>query len=473
MFSLISSLLISAALAQDSVDSHNFSIAPNQQDLEDGLVTFRSVEHPKATITESAVFEYADNPLVLYTQDGDSDPKRTIIVDDISAVNLSIFYAPHPRVGLGISAPIIFDYDGQGSGDGGFSTARLSGQVGLTKGVSVVGFLDLPGLGNEFIKYDHFAGGFMAGATTPNFEDKVSISLNGGVYFGKQLDFYNLKGGTKFTGRALVSYLVTDDFAVRGEVVTTLPFEKNDVPLTESPTEAVVSVKGFASDKFGWTMGFSKALTIGSLGPTYRLLGGVDLALGTRSKHECKGCDDAVMQVESEGENTITLLSEDGTVTQLTDSSTVQLPSGSYSVLSVVSSQGPSKPPLVEIEDNEIILMSPIYFDFDKSTIKFPDSTEILNALVDVLMTHSEIQLVEVAGHTDERGSDKYNLSLSRRRVSAVVDYLVGHGIGEGRLLPVGYGESMLAYEDCKDEFCHQLNRRVKFMILDRTPTED
>src|SRR3546814_16720271 len=50
---------------------------------------------------------------------------------------------------------------------------------------------------------------------------------------------------------------------------------------------------------------------------------------------------------------------------------------------------------------------------------------------------------VEVAGHTDSKGTDAYNQALSERRASAVYDYLNSNGIDAGRLVgPVGYGES-------------------------------
>ena len=52
--------------------------------------------------------------------------------------------------------------------------------------------------------------------------------------------------------------------------------------------------------------------------------------------------------------------------------------------------------------------------------------------------------IVEINSHTDERGSDKYNLKLSEDRAKSFVDYLISEGIAPWLLLPQGYGESKL-----------------------------
>lgn len=49
---------------------------------------------------------------------------------------------------------------------------------------------------------------------------------------------------------------------------------------------------------------------------------------------------------------------------------------------------------------------------------------------------------IEMASHTDRKGSDEYNIALSERRAKSVVDYLITAGIPEGRLQYQGYGES-------------------------------
>ena len=82
-----------------------------------------------------------------------------------------------------------------------------------------------------------------------------------------------------------------------------------------------------------------------------------------------------------------------------------------------------------------------VNFDFDKSTLR-PDAVAILNEAVQIFQRYPELR-AEVAGHTDQCGSDAYNQSLSERRSRAVYDYLTTNGIDAARLSgPNGYGES-------------------------------
>ena len=104
-----------------------------------------------------------------------------------------------------------------------------------------------------------------------------------------------------------------------------------------------------------------------------------------------------------------------------------------------------------------------VNFDFDKSTLR-PDAVAILNEAVEILKRYPDLR-VEVAGHTDECGSDDYNQGLSERRARAVYDYLTSNGIDAGRLAgPNGYGESRPlenlgdALPGCKSE----TNRRTE-----------
>ena len=104
-----------------------------------------------------------------------------------------------------------------------------------------------------------------------------------------------------------------------------------------------------------------------------------------------------------------------------------------------------------------------VNFDFDRSTLR-PDAVAILNEAVEILKRYPDLR-VEVAGHTDECGSDAYNQGLSERRARAVYDYLTSNGIDAGRLAgPNGYGESRPlenlgdALPGCKSE----TNRRTE-----------
>ena len=82
-----------------------------------------------------------------------------------------------------------------------------------------------------------------------------------------------------------------------------------------------------------------------------------------------------------------------------------------------------------------------VNFDFDKSTLR-PDAVSVLSEAAQILQRYPELR-VEVAGHTDSKGTDAYNQSLSERRATAVYDYLTSNGVDASRMVgPNGYGES-------------------------------
>ena len=110
------------------------------------------------------------------------------------------------------------------------------------------------------------------------------------------------------------------------------------------------------------------------------------------------------------------------------------------------------------------ITLKGIYFDFDKATIK-PESKPALEAAAKMLNENPTIN-VEIQGHTDSKGSDSYNLTLSDQRAASVVAYLVQNlGIDISRLTSKGYGETMPIATNDTDSG-RGLNRRVEFKIL-------
>jgi OOP family OmpA-OmpF porin len=117
--------------------------------------------------------------------------------------------------------------------------------------------------------------------------------------------------------------------------------------------------------------------------------------------------------------------------------------------------------------DDRIIVLKPINFEYDRAVIK-PDSYYILDAVVATMNGYPDIELIEVQGHTDERGDDAYNLELSDRRAAAVVAYLVSHGVASGRLTSNGYGETQ-PVDKRHNEAAWAANRRVDFVLKKRT----
>jgi outer membrane protein OmpA-like peptidoglycan-associated protein len=120
---------------------------------------------------------------------------------------------------------------------------------------------------------------------------------------------------------------------------------------------------------------------------------------------------------------------------------------------------------MTPIEVGITVRLNYIYFDFDKTSLT-PESTPELDRVVNFLQQNSSIQ-VEIAGHTDNKGSDDYNLNLSQGRAQAVVDYLTDNGIDPGRLVAKGYGEgSPVATNDTEEG--RQTNRRVEVKVIEK-----
>ncbi len=121
----------------------------------------------------------------------------------------------------------------------------------------------------------------------------------------------------------------------------------------------------------------------------------------------------------------------------------------------------PLQPALVVVTDCEVKIVQQIHFETKKSIIK-RESYPILDAVVEVLQKNSSIKL-EVQGHTDDVGTNKYNLTLSTDRAAAVRKYLVGRGVEASRLASKGYGEEVPIVPNDSAEN-RGLNRRVQFV---------
>lgn len=118
--------------------------------------------------------------------------------------------------------------------------------------------------------------------------------------------------------------------------------------------------------------------------------------------------------------------------------------------------------------DKPIVIKNVLY-DYDKATLR-PESKTVLDELVIIMKDNPKIK-IELAAHTDSKGSDAYNYKLSQKRAQACVDYIITMGIDESRIYAKGYGESRPiapnTLPDGKDNpEGRQLNRRTEFKVL-------
>lgn len=139
---------------------------------------------------------------------------------------------------------------------------------------------------------------------------------------------------------------------------------------------------------------------------------------------------------------------------------------------------------------NKPVVIDNIFYDFDKATLR-PESKLALDSLAEVLRDNPNVT-IEMASHTDRKGTDEYNIDLSSRRAKSVIDYLISVGIASDRLQSQGYGESrpktitkklarlypqfkegdvlneefILSLSDEDQGIADQINRRTEFQVL-------
>ena len=118
---------------------------------------------------------------------------------------------------------------------------------------------------------------------------------------------------------------------------------------------------------------------------------------------------------------------------------------------------------LVPIEIGQVFRLNNVFFDFDKYDLR-PESFVELDRVVKFLKDYPNVE-IEMSAHTDSRGSDEYNVVLSKNRAASVRTYILSKGIAVSRIVSEGYGETRPVATNETDEG-HQENRRVEFTIL-------
>lgn len=122
---------------------------------------------------------------------------------------------------------------------------------------------------------------------------------------------------------------------------------------------------------------------------------------------------------------------------------------------------------------DEPIEFPEVQYEFAKWAL-LETSKDSLDYLHEILVDNATI-IIELQAHTDSRGSDKDNITLSQKRAQSCVDYLITKGIDADRLVARGFGESRLKITDqqisnmptkAEKEAAHQKNRRTEFTVL-------
>jgi len=127
---------------------------------------------------------------------------------------------------------------------------------------------------------------------------------------------------------------------------------------------------------------------------------------------------------------------------------------------------------LKEKSASEYVRLDMILYNFDKYYLR-PEGKAELDKLVKYMKEHPDLR-VELSSHTDSRGSNKYNLKLSKKRAQSCVNYIVSKGISRKLISAKGYGETKLVNKCKNGVWCskkdHQMNRRTELKLI--TPEE-
>lgn len=103
-----------------------------------------------------------------------------------------------------------------------------------------------------------------------------------------------------------------------------------------------------------------------------------------------------------------------------------------------------------------------VLFGYDNYDLR-PEARTNLEKLVKILNKYPDTN-IEIHGHTDSKGTAKYNQKLSEQRANAVSNYLISKDISSKRLTTIGYGEDKPKFSNLTEED-RAKNRRVEFAI--------
>jgi len=113
---------------------------------------------------------------------------------------------------------------------------------------------------------------------------------------------------------------------------------------------------------------------------------------------------------------------------------------------------------------SSVELSARVFFEYNRSDLT-EASVAVLERKLRVLQRAPRLA-IQVAGHCDERGSDEYNLALGERRAASVKRYLVEHGIAEGRIGVMSYGEER-PFDPGHTDGAWAKNRRAEFTVTE------
>lgn len=117
---------------------------------------------------------------------------------------------------------------------------------------------------------------------------------------------------------------------------------------------------------------------------------------------------------------------------------------------------------LKPIRKGSSVRLNNVFFEFNSASLTIDSKTE-LDKVVDFLSNNPSVKII-ISGHTDEQGTEDYNMVLSEKRAKSVYDYLIKSQINPSNLTYIGYGESKPIVTN-QVENLDVLNRRIEFEV--------
>ncbi len=122
------------------------------------------------------------------------------------------------------------------------------------------------------------------------------------------------------------------------------------------------------------------------------------------------------------------------------------------------------------LEERFSYFVKPVFFDYDSSALSEQAKLTLDENIRWLMRPENAGVRIVLQGHTDERGTDEYNLALGDKRAQVVKRYMSEQGLTPGRVSTVSLGEES-PFDHSQTEESYALNRRVQF-VLDLGPPQ-
>lgn len=302
----LAALAATPALAQDGgINGHGFGLTAQDGDVRDPLTIERPGRMTAGDFYVSGLFELNSGTMQQVLRDGNGDVAdngRYVYLSNMFGVNLTAGVTAHEMVRFDVRMPVFFsargynanDPDGQpiGGGVGSPRLAMMFSPVAPTEeggfGFGIVPWLDLPGSGAKNMGYNGIGGGMKAAATVE--AGLLTVGGDLGIAFRPSIldengesPYGNLGGSDQLVGGLGVGLAFNDNLglnleanfapALAGQAI------KDNAPegtpaWAESPSEALISLRGRSNSGLHWTLGGATALSPGVGAARYRIFFG-------------------------------------------------------------------------------------------------------------------------------------------------------------------------------------------------------